>query len=347
MSAMWGIRNDAVPAEQLVDEGFVSIGWGDLGDLRAIGDDQAAMRLAIEARYPTAKTGAIPVWAGVVRRFAFEMKIGDLVLAPNGATSTLNFGVVSGEYEFQSEAQSHQHRRKVTWQQTGVPRPLFSQSALYAIGAALTLFRVRNHESEFRQFLGAGGTNGFPVSQASDTSAGPVSHPDGDWASEEPSAAKLDQFARDFVLKSLLSEITHEEFEHFTADLLRAMGYEARVTQFVADGGVDVIAHRDPLGLEPPLIKVQCKHTAQSQGSVEVNQLKGTLSGPEQGLFVALGSYTKDALSIERQRSDLRLLGGVEVAELTLQHYEELPAKWRSRIPLRKVYVVDRDAEGY
>lgn len=40
--------------------------------------------------------------------------------------------------------------------------------------------------------------------------------------------------------------------------LLRAMGYRTTVTQKSGDGGVDVIASRDPLGIEPPIIKVQC-----------------------------------------------------------------------------------------
>ena len=35
------------------------------------------------------------------------------------------------------------------------------------------------------------------------------------------------------------------EFEFFTADLLIAMGYVARATRASADGGIDVIAHRD------------------------------------------------------------------------------------------------------
>jgi len=124
------------------------------------------------------------------------------------------------------------------------------------------------------------------------------------------------------------------------------MGYQARVTQFSGDGGVDVVAHRDPLGIEPPLIKVQCKHVSSSMSRPDVQRLIGTLSPGELGLFVTLGSYTKEATSLEREKQNLRLLGGTDVVRLTLDHYEALPERWRARVPLRRVYVVDRQAEG-
>src|SRR4051812_43661033 len=71
---------------------FVSIGWEELGDLRAIGPDRDALKLRLAATYPAAKPGAIPVWAGVLMRFMTEIEIGDLVISPNKADRTLNFG---------------------------------------------------------------------------------------------------------------------------------------------------------------------------------------------------------------------------------------------------------------
>ena len=51
------------------------------------------------------------------------------------------------------------------------------------------------------------------------------------------------------------------EFQDLVAALLRGMGY---YTPFVApkgkDGGVDVVAYRDPLGTQSPRIQVQVKH---------------------------------------------------------------------------------------
>jgi len=45
-----------------------------------------------------------------------------------------------------------------------------------------------------------------------------------------------------------------------------------RVTKASGDAGVDVIAHRDELGFEPPLIKVQCKQTLGTNGRPDVQK---------------------------------------------------------------------------
>ena len=339
--AVWGIHNDAL-SNELVEEGFISIGWSAIPNLHSIGGDRDSLKQALAGAYPDAKAGAIPVWAGILYRFGFEMKEGDIVIAPYRTDSTLNFGVITAEYEYVPNAPVHPHRRKVRWLKTGVSRGLFPQEALYEIGSAMTLFRVKKNVQVFLNFLNAGPdavAPGMPLDSIERQAAD-------DWIETEPSAARLDQFTHDFILKTLLQDLSHEEFEHFTADLLRAMGYEARVTPYSSDGGVDVIAHRDPLGLEPPVIKVQCKHTAAQQSRPDVQRLSGTLAHGELALFVCLGSFSKDALGYERERQNLRLLTGADVVELTLQNYDKISAQWKTRIPLRQVYVVDRASEG-
>jgi len=338
--AVWGIHNDAL-SNELIDGGFVSIGWDAIPDIRSIGSDRDLLKKALEQAYPEAKAGAIPVWAGILLRFAYEMKEGDVVIAPYRADSTLNFGVITGDYQYLEDAPIHPHRRSVQWIRTGVSRGLFPQKALYEIGSALTLFKVKKNVHVFERFLESGADN-TPQEEPDEVEPETVD----EWIENEPSAARLDQFTRDFILKTLLQDLSHEEFEHFTADLLRAMGYQARVTPYASDGGIDVIAHRDPLGLEPPVIKVQCKHTSAQQSRPDVQRLSGTLAHGELALFVCLGSYSKEAVGYERERQNLRLLTGADVVELTLTNYEKLAPRWQSRMPLRQVYVVDRANEG-
>ena len=83
MTVTWGIHNDLISAAELVSDGFISIGWDEIGDLRRIGDDQTELKAALAVSERGAKPGAIPVWAGVLRRFAFEMAEGDVVIAPS------------------------------------------------------------------------------------------------------------------------------------------------------------------------------------------------------------------------------------------------------------------------
>ena len=74
---MWGIHNDAL-GHELVDQGFISVGWDEIGDLRQIGDDRERVKAALAVAYPEAKPGAIPVWGGIVFRFAFRPMSNDV-----------------------------------------------------------------------------------------------------------------------------------------------------------------------------------------------------------------------------------------------------------------------------
>ncbi|AIF41818.1 restriction endonuclease [Dermacoccus nishinomiyaensis] len=344
---MWGIHNDTI-GDELVAGGFISLGWEEMPNLRMLGDDRERMKAELLSRYPGAKPGAIPVWAGILLRFAFTMREGDIVIAPDKATSTLNFGRIVGPYEFDALARRHPHRRPVQWLKTDVPRGLFPQSALHEIGSALTLFRVKRHEQIFKAFLDAPTEDAFltsPLSHESDpTSITPeLNDETSSEAVELPDAEAIEQSTSDFIIRTLLEEVSAREFEFFTADLLIAMGYVARATRASADGGIDVIAHRDALGLEPPLIKVQCKHRAATESRPDVQKLLGTLtSKDEHGLFVTLGTYSREARDVERERQNLRLLDGPDVARLVVTHYPNLPLTWRDRLPLRQVYVVER-----
>ena len=98
--------------------------------------------------------------------------------------------------------------------------------------------------------------------------------------------------------------------------------------------------------MEPPLIKVQCKHHTGTVGAPDVQQLIGTQGQGELLLFVTLGGYSRDALAIERQRPGLRLLSGEDVVTMVLDNYSELPESWRSIVPLTRVLVVADIAEG-
>ena len=178
---LWGIHNDQ-PTLHLIEGGFVSVGWEELGDLRDVTPDRETLKARLAAAYPAAKPGAIPVWAGVLHRFIVEMQIGDFVLAPSKADRTLNFGRVTGDfYVEEASADLHPNRRPVQWVRTGVPRAEFSASALHEIGSALTLFRVKAHADEFLAAIEGGKERPTLTPASSDDAAV-------DLAEEEPNA---------------------------------------------------------------------------------------------------------------------------------------------------------------
>jgi restriction system protein len=346
MSATWGVHNDH-PELGLVQNGFISIGWDELGDLTTYGGDKDALKAKLAETYTDAKAGAFPVWAGILYRFAYEMKPGDVVIYPYRPDSTLNFGRIEGDYFYDASAPLHRQRRRVTWLKTGIPRAQFSKSARYEVGSAVTLFRIKSHEQEFLGFLkGTGPAAGTAPTAAAN---GTVSVEEATSTAEtEPNAERIEDYTRDFIIDTLLKQLEGAHFEQFVAHLLEAMGYRTQVTEVTGDGGFDVIAYRDPLGLEPPIIKVQCKRTLGGIGAPDVQKLTGTLApgGSELGLFVTLGTYSKDAVHLGRTRQDLRLINGRDLVDLVFRYYEEFSPEWKRLLPMRRVYVVDRDPEA-
>ena len=118
---------------------------------------------------------------------------------------------------------------------------------------------------------------------------------------QEATIHEIEQLAIEGLKKEINTKNPYE-FQELVAALLRGMGY---YTPFVApqgkDGGIDVIAYRDPLGTISPRIKVQIKHRDTSASVQEVRQLMGLLQKDgDVGMFVSSGGFTLDAKSTAR-----------------------------------------------
>ncbi|MEH6473831.1 MAG: restriction endonuclease [Halopseudomonas sp.] len=329
---VWGIHMAEKVGASPIDNNYVAIGWHQLGDLSQYADSRKKFKGALIKTLPDIKKGAIPQNAGVLYRFVSEIKTGDIVIYPS-KDRTVNVGRVSGDYSYVAEdPHNYPNQRAIEWL-GHFPRSDFSQSALNEIGSALTLFTVKRHCNEFLSKVGVSTAS----SEHSDSDADVV---DDDSITENISH-QAEQTTEDFIIKQLHAKLDGYEFEHFVAHILECMGYKARVSSKSGDGGVDVIAHKDELGFEPPIIKVQCKKSITSNGEPEVNQLLGALGDGEYGLFVNLGSYSRPARLLERNKSKLRLIDGDELVGLILENYGKLSPKYRAILPLKQIYVAD------
>jgi restriction system protein len=131
------------------------------------------------------------------------------------------------------------------------------------------------------------------------------------------------------------------EFQDLCAALLRGMGY---YTPFVApkgrDGGIDIMAYRDPLGTVAPRIRVQVKHRENSATDPEIHQLLGTLRGDgDVGIFISSGGFTSTAKSVARNsRIHIELIDLERFIELWQQFYQKLSDEDKILLPLLPVY---------
>jgi restriction system protein len=319
--AIWGVHMDRSLNLTPIENNFIAIGWEKIGDLSKISPTRDAFKAAVAAAY-NAKPGAIPVNAGILLRFVHEMKKGDVVVYPSKPDRMVNLGIVESDYVFHKEnIQSYPNRRKVKWLHQ-VPRTDFSADALHEIGAFITLFKISNYADEFLAAL-----DGKRPASA-----------DNDAKIAEIVSSQVEDSVKDFIIKRLKENIEWDQFEQFIGHLLECMGYHARVTQKSKDGGIDIIAHKDELGFEPPIIKVQCKQILGTIGQPEIAQLYGHVESKEFGLFVTLGAYSADARRFERSKGNLRLIDGDELIELIFNHYPKFEPKYQVLLPLKRTY---------
>lgn len=142
-------------------------------------------------------------------------------------------------------------------------------------------------------------------------------------------------------IKEHLGAMDPYEFQHVVADLLKAMGYyPSWVAPPGKDGGVDIIAHTDPLGTRPPRIKVQVKRQQQSMSREGVGAFLANVNEDDAGLCVCIGGFTRDALEFARiqERRKLTLINLEQFVELWIEFYRKLDELARDRLRLTPIY---------
>lgn len=159
--------------------------------------------------------------------------------------------------------------------------------------------------------------------------------------SVEAQEEQIEALALEGIRKFLLSKNPYE-LQDVAAALLRGMGY---FTPFVAprgkDGGVDIIAYRDPLGTVAPRIKVQVKHRQDSTGAPAIRELIGVLKDGDVGICVSTGGFSPDAKTTARAAQvHIELIDVDRLITLWREFYERLSDEDKILLPLRPIHVL-------
>lgn len=152
---------------------------------------------------------------------------------------------------------------------------------------------------------------------------------------------QLEEQAIDGIKQFIISKGAYE-FQDLVAALLRAMGY---YTPFVSpkgkDGGIDIIAYQDPLGIKTPRIKVQVKHYPDTPIPADtIRSLKGLInSGEEVGLFVTSGRFSNEAERFAREANvHIKLINGEDLISLWQEFYNKMNDEEKNLLPLHPIY---------
>jgi len=143
-------------------------------------------------------------------------------------------------------------------------------------------------------------------------------------------------------IRAYVTTMPPYDFQRLVAALLKAMGY---YVDWIAppgpDGGIDLIAHSDPLGTTGPRIKVQVKRRDTEKVSAEsLRAFMAVLGEQDVGIYISAAGFTaqaeREARSQEKRR--LKLIDLERFVELWVQHMQGLPDPDRRRLPLKAVY---------
>jgi restriction system protein len=141
-----------------------------------------------------------------------------------------------------------------------------------------------------------------------------------------------------------LGGINPYDFQDVVGSLLDGMGYHVVwIAPKGKDGGLDVLAQSDALGVEGPRIKGQVKRRPDSK--TREDELRSFLSLVEPsdvGVYISLGGFTSDAEALARRTSRrITLIDGGALLDLWVEHYEQIGEEGRQLLPIKPVYFLD------
>jgi restriction system protein len=326
---IWAVRggNFGQADHVFLDLNQIAISFAEAGgDVSQLPANRSAFKQAMEQSL-VPMTAAGPTQANQLFRFVHEMRIGDFVIYPRKVDRTLRWGEVAGPYVFDRDRSAEfAHRRSVNWLGR-LSRDAFSQGALYEVGSVLTLFEVKSFADEFLRKFSSAYVNGGLLAIEED--------------GDDTIVRDIAETTRDFVSRRLRTDFKGYPLEPFVADLFSAMGYRSHATRGVRDDGIDVIAHRDELGIEPPILKIQVKAQENNIAADVVKAFYAMVEDRDVGIFITTGGYTQAASEFARTKGNLKLVDGVTFIDLIQRHYDRLDPKHRQQIPLRRVLVPD------
>ena len=330
--AIWIVRagKGGEREELALDEGLAVVGWSELPDLSGLKSRQELEELCNKT-YPDAKTNTIGNWVAQLWAFRDRIRLDDLVALPLKTRAAIAIGKVVGPYEFRPDLPPDAHHtRRVEWIRKDIPRTAFEQDLLYSLGAAQTVCQVSRNRAEERIRAVLEGKTKPP------TPPNPTPNGDGE-------DLDLQQYALDQIRDYIGRKFRGHELSRLVTAVLKAQGYQTQMAPPGADGGVDIIAGRGPMGFDGPRLCVQVKSSDQPVDVGTLRELQGVLRhfGAQQGLFVAWGGFKHSVLNEARRLFfEIRLWDSGDLINALLDSYERLPADLQTELPLQRTWTL-------
>lgn len=321
----WMIRagRGGIYAADWLNRGLVGIGW-DFGatDIASMSREQIRSGYAI--KHPNDSKNKLAAAVGQIYRFAHDMEQGSTVVMYDPATRLYHIGTIAGPCKPATDIEEATFTRAVKWKQTA-QRDALTTSSKNSLGGIQTIFSISDEV-----------VADLKSASKSETSSQPDETED-DAADDDARAATYDNGIE--LIKDRVDQVGWEDMERLVAGLLKAMGYCARVTPKGPDGGRDVVASPDALGLESPRIVAEVKHRKGAMGAPAVRSFIGGLRAGDRGLYVSTGGFTKEArYEADRATIPIRLLDLDSFVRHYVEVYDKADEETRSILPLTRIW---------
>ena len=322
----WMIRagRGGTYAADWLARGVIGIGWDfDGADIAAM--DREQIRAAYASAHPAESKQRVAANVGQVYRFAHSMAQGSTVVMYDPAERLYHIGEIEGPCIVADEPEAVTYTRRVRWGKTA-PRDALAPSSKNSLGGIQTIFSVS--EEVMADLEASTGKKRVPTPE----------EPEEDAANDEETlAATYDNGIE--LIKDRVNQLDWEDMERLVAGLLKAMGYCARVMPKGPDGGRDVVASPDALGLESPRIVAEVKHRKGAMGAPAVRSFIGGLRAGDRGLYVSTGGFTKEArYEADRANVPVRLLDLDAFVRHYVEVYDKTNDDTRSILPLTRIW---------
>lgn len=321
----WMIRagRGGIYAADWLNRGLVGIGW-DFGatDIASMSREQIRSGYAI--KHPNDSKNKLAAAVGQIYRFAHDMEQGSTVVMYDPETRLYHIGTIAGPCKPATDIEEATFTRAVKWKQTA-QRDALTTSSKNSLGGIQTIFSISDEV-----------VADLKSASKSETSSQPDETED-DAADDDARAATYDNGIE--LIKDRVNQVGWEDMERLVAGLLKAMGYCARVTPKGPDGGRDVVASPDALGLESPRIVAEVKHRKGAMGAPAVRSFIGGLRVGDRGLYVSTGGFTKEArYEADRATIPIRLLDLDSFVRHYVEVYDKADEETRSILPLTRIW---------
>lgn len=354
MSEFWTIRagKSGERTDWALANGLIGGGWIDFPDLTPYKDDQDELRNLVAETVGGSKN-RIGNYVGQLWSMIHRIQPGAYMVLPIRATSQIAIGEVTRGYHYAAHEPdvSKRHQLGVKWIRTDIPKSSIKQDLLYQMGSALTVFVIGNNDATYRleEVL-----KGFPdpgargaIAQSTQKTSEGASDAE---IETEGEPINLEEVAQDEIARRLQEDFKGHELSVLVTAILEAEGFTCRNSPPGADGGVDVLAGRGPLGMDSPRLAVQVKSQTGAVSDQVLQQLNGAVMryGADQALLVTFGGVTGPAKSyLESQYFKVRVWTMADIISKLFEHYSVLPNEIKVQLPLKQIWVPVRpDSDG-